>query len=89
MISVILPVYHVENYIEKCLQSLISQTFSDIEIICVNDCTQDNSITIVKEYQKKDPRIRLINHLENRGLGGARNTGISAAEGEYIVFIKH
>ncbi len=87
MISVILPVYHVENYIEKCLQSLISQTFSDIEIICVNDCTQDNSITIVKEYQKKDPRIRLINHLENRGLGGARNTGISAAEGEYIVFI--
>lgn len=87
MISVILPIYHVENYIEKCLQSLISQTFSDIEIICVNDCTQDNSITIVKEYQKKDSRIRLINHLENLGLGGARNTGINAAKGEYIVFV--
>ena len=87
MISVILPIYHVENYIRDCLDSLIKQTYKDIEIICVDDCTQDNSITIVKEYQKKDKRIRLINHEENRGLGGARNTGIREAKGEFIVFI--
>lgn len=53
MISIILPVYHVEDYIEQCLNSLINQTYRDIEIICINDCTMDNSITIVKEYQKK------------------------------------
>lgn len=87
MISVILPVYQVEAYIEKCLQTLIAQTYRDIEIICVDDCTLDNSITIIKEYQKKDPRIRLIHHEENRGLGGARNTGIDHARGEYLVFI--
>lgn len=87
MISIILPVYHVEDYIEQCLNSLINQTYRDIEIICINDCTMDNSITIVKEYQKKDKRIRLINHHTNKGLGGARNTGIKEARGEYILFV--
>lgn len=87
MVSIILPVYQVEDYIEKCLDSLTEQTYKDIEIICVNDCSMDNSNTIIKEYQKKDSRIRLINHEENRGLGGARNTGIEKALGEYIVFI--
>ncbi len=53
MISIILPVYHVEDYIEQCLDSLINQTYRDIEIICINDCAMDSSITIVKEYQKK------------------------------------
>ena len=87
MISVILPIYQVENYIDECLNSIMVQTYGDIEIICVNDCTMDNSITIVKEYMKKDKRIRLINHSENRGLGGARNTGIDSANGEYILFV--
>lgn len=87
MISIILPVYHVEDYIGQCLNSLINQTYHDIEIICVNDCTMDNSITIIKEYQKKDKRIRLINHDTNKGLGGARNTGIKEARGEYILFV--
>lgn len=87
MISIILPVYHVEDYIEQCLDSLINQTYRDIEIICINDCTMDNSITIVKEHQKKDKRIRLINHDTNKGLGGARNTGIKEARGEYILFV--
>lgn len=87
MISVILPIYHVEEYIKQCVYSLINQTYKDIEIICINDCGLDNSITLVKELQKKDSRIRLINHDENRGLGGARNTGIKAARGEYITFI--
>lgn len=54
MISVILPIYHVEEYIEQCVYSLINQTYKDIEIICINDCGLDNSITLVKELQKKD-----------------------------------
>lgn len=87
MISVIVPIYQVEDYIEECLISLTNQTYQDIEIICINDCTLDNSITIVKEFCKKDSRIRLVNHEENRGLGGARNTGIRSASGEYIMFI--
>lgn len=87
MISIVLPVYQVEDYIEDCLKSLLAQTYNDIEIICVNDCGMDNSVTIIKEYQKIDNRILLINHEENRGLGGARNTGIRAAKGDFILFI--
>lgn len=87
MVSIVLPVYQVEEYIEKCIETLLAQTYRDIEVICVNDCTMDNSITIIKEYQKQDPRIRLVHHEENRGLGGARNTGIDCARGDYIVFI--
>jgi len=87
MISIILPVYYVEEYIENCLQTLLSQTYKDIEIICVDDCTLDNSVTVIKKYQKLDSRIRLVHHDENRGLGGARNTGIDYARGEYLMFI--
>lgn len=87
MVSIVLPVYQVEDYIEKCIETLLAQTYEDIEVICVNDCTMDNSITVLKEYQKRDPRIRLVHHEENRGLGGARNTGIDCARGEYIVFV--
>lgn len=87
MISVIVPIYNVEEYITECIKSIMNQTYKDIEIICINDCTQDNSITLVKELQNEDSRIRIINHEENKGLGGARNTGIENAKGEYIVFI--
>jgi methyltransferase, fkbM family len=87
MISIIVPIYQVEDYIEECLLSLIEQTYENIEIICVDDCGLDNSITIVKKYMELDSRIRLINHEKNRGLGGARNTGIQAAKGEYIIFV--
>lgn len=87
MISVIVPVFNVENYIDECLKSIIAQTYEDIEILCIDDCTLDNSINIVKKYMHLDPRVRLINHPQNRGLGGARNTGIRQAKGEYIVFV--
>lgn len=87
MVSIVLPVYQVEDYIGKCLRTLLAQTYRDIEIICVNDCTMDNSITVIKEYQKQDTRIRLVHHKENRGLGGARNTGIDYARGEYVIFV--
>lgn len=87
MISVIVPIYGVEHYLDECLYSIVNQTYKDIEILCIDDCTLDNSINVVKKYMRVDPRIRLINHKENRGLGGARNTGIRESKGEYITFI--
>lgn len=87
MISVIVPVYNVEKYLDACLESIVNQTYKDIEILCIDDCTPDNSIEIVEKYMLMDSRVRLIRHDENRGLGGARNTGIREAKGEYITFV--
>ena len=86
-VSVIVPVYNVDLYLVECLDSIINQTLKEIEIICVDDCSTDNSYMILEEYSKKDSRIKLIKHKENRGLGPARNTGIENATGEYISFI--
>ena len=86
-ISVIVPVYNVENYLIQCLDSIINQTLKDIEIICVDDCSPDNSIEILEEYKNKDNRINIIRHSNNQGLGPARNTGLKHANGEYISFI--
>ena len=86
-ISVIVPVYNVENYLRECLESIINQTLKDIEILCIDDCGNDNSSNILEEYAKKDNRIKIIRHKENKGLGPARNTGIKEARGEYISFI--
>lgn len=87
MISVVVPIYNVEGYIEECLRSILKQTYKDLEILCIDDCTLDNSMAIVRKYAQKDNRIKIIVHKENRGLGGARNTGIIHAKGEYICFI--
>ena len=86
-ISVIVPVYNVENYLIQCLDSIINQTLKDIEIICVDDCSPDNSIEILEEYKNKDNRISIIRHSNNQGLGPARNTGLKHANGEYISFV--
>lgn len=86
MISIILPIYNMQDYIAQCLDSVINQTFKDIEIICVNDFSMDNSMTIVKNYAKNDSRIKIVNNEKNRGLGGARNAGLDVAKGEYIIF---
>ncbi len=85
-VSIIVPVYNVEKYLDKCLQSLINQTLKDIEIICVNDGSTDNSLEILERYAKKDSRIIIINQ-ENQGLSGARNSGLKKANGEYIGFV--
>lgn len=85
-ISVIVPVYNVERYLAECLDSILAQTLRDIQIICVNDGSTDNSGTILEQYQKKDARIKVI-HQENRGLSGARNAGMSAADGKYVGFV--
>jgi glycosyltransferase involved in cell wall biosynthesis len=86
-VSVIIPVYNTAPYLQRCLDSICGQTWRNLEIICVNDCTPDNSSVILKEYAEKDKRFRIITHSSNRGLSAARNTGMSAARGKYIYFI--
>jgi len=85
-ISVIIPVYNVEEYIVRCLDSVTQQTIEDIEIICINDGSTDNSYEILKKYAQKDKRITIINKI-NEGQGIARNLGIQIAHGEYISFL--
>lgn len=86
-ISIIIPVYNVEKYLRECLDSCTNQTLKDIEIICVDDCSPDNSIKILEEYQQKDPRIKILKHKINKNLGSARNTGLANATGEYVWFV--
>ena len=87
LVTVVVPFYNVEPYIEKCIKSIMEQSYGNIEILCIDDCGQDNSVEIVKNLAKKDPRIKLIRHKKNKGLGGARNTGLKKASGEYILFV--
>ena len=86
LISVIIPVYKVEAYLEKCLNSVINQTYSNLEIIVIDDGSPDNSGNIADLFAKKDSRISVI-HKKNEGLSAARNTGISIATGEWISFV--
>ncbi|MBQ8464939.1 MAG: glycosyltransferase [Alphaproteobacteria bacterium] len=85
-VSVIIPVYNVEPYLKKCLNSVANQTLKEIEIICVNDGSTDNSLQILEEYANKDKRIKIINQ-KNQGLSGARNSGLKIASGKYVGFI--
>ena len=85
-VSIIVPVYNVEKYLRKCLDSLVNQTLKDIEIICINDGTKDNSVEIIDEYVKKYSNVLLINQ-ENQGLGMARNNAMKYAKGDYIAFV--
>ena len=84
-ISVIIPVYNVEQYLAECLDSIVNQTLKEIEIICVNDGSTDNSLQILKEYASKDDRIKIIDE-ENQGPGWGRKVGLDVAQGEYILF---
>jgi len=86
-ISIIVPVYNVELYLHKCMDSLVKQTLKEIEIICVNDGSTDSSFSILQEYADKDSRIRVINKLQNEGLLLARKSGALTARGRYIVFV--
>lgn len=86
LISVIIPVYNVENYLKKCLESIINQTYKNLEIILINDGSTDNSGKICDEYAGKDNRIKVI-HKPNGGLSDARNAGLEIAKGEYIGFV--
>ena len=85
-VSVIIPVYNTEMYLEECISSVLRQTLNDIEIICVNDGSTDTSMEILKQFAKKDERIKIVSQ-ENQGLSGARNSGLRVACGEYVFFL--
>lgn len=88
-LSFIVPVYNVEKFIGECLESIYGQDISEneYEVICIDDCSPDNSIQIIEDYQKTHINLRLITHEANKGLGGARNTGLKNAKGKYIWFV--
>ena len=87
-VSVIVPIYEVEKYIERCVRSLFEQTLDDIEYIFVDDCTKDNSITVlervIKDYPNRKSQITILHHETNKGLPQARKTGLLSARGDYI-----
>ena len=85
-ISVIVPVYNVEKYLRKCIESILNQTFREFELILVDDGSTDSSGKICDEYALKDSRIKVI-HKENGGASSARNAGLDVAKGEYIGFV--
>ena len=86
LISVIVPAYNAEQYIRDCLDSIINQTYQNLEIICINDGSQDNTAEILNEYDKADSRFIVI-HRQNKGLVSARKEGVKIARGEYICYV--
>lgn len=88
LISIIIPVYNVAPYIEKCLETVISQSYENLEIILVDDCGSDNSMDIVRDFCSSHiGNFVLLNHERNRGLSVARNTGVKHAKGDYLFFL--
>lgn len=85
-LSVVVPMYGVEEYVAECLRSILRQPVEGMEVLVVNDCTRDSSARIAREFQRSDGRVRVIDHEKNMGLGAARNTGLRAARGEYVTF---
>ena len=85
-VSVIIPVYNAEKYLRECLDSVIGQTLQDIEIICVDDGSTDNSLLILQEYAANDKRLKIVEQA-NQGAAAARNAGIAVAQGEYLAFL--
>lgn len=86
LISVVIPIYNVENFLAECLDSVLSQSYTNIEILAINDGSTDNSGAVLDEYAQKDSRIRAI-HIPNGGVSNARNTGIEKANGDFIYFL--
>ena len=86
-ISIIIPVYNVEKYLQQCIDSLLSQTLSDIEIICIDDASQDASGKILNDYAARDDRMKVIHADENMGTLRARIKGITDAAGQYVMFV--
>lgn len=87
LVSVIIPTYNSEKYVEKTVSSVLTQTYKDIEIVLVDDCSKDSTRTVIEEISKKDKRVRFIFQKKNGGAAVARNTGISSAKGRYIAFL--
>ena len=85
-ISIIIPIYNSANYLEKCLDSILSQSYANFEVICIDDNSTDNSLKILQMYSEKDARIKVI-HKKNEGVSFARNAGLDAAQGEFLLFV--
>ena len=86
LVSVVIPVYNVENYLRQCMDSVVNQTYCNVEIVCINDGSPDRSIDILREYEQKDKRIKII-EIENQGLSGARNVGTAYCTGDYLLYL--
>ena len=86
-LSVIMPVYNAELYVEQAIRSILNQTFRDLELICINDCSKDKSLEIMLKLSKEDDRLLVIDSPENLGAGQARNLGLARAAGKYITFM--
>jgi glycosyltransferase involved in cell wall biosynthesis len=86
MISIVTTCYNLEGYIEKCITSILNQSYDDIELIIVNDCSTDNSLTVIDKFLY-DTRIKLINNKENVGAGKSRKIGIENCNGDYLILI--
>ena len=87
LISIVLPLYNAEKYIEETLISILNQTYQNFELLIINDASTDKSLDIVKEYSEKYSNIKIVNLRENSGVSNARNTGIANSKGEYVAFI--
>lgn len=85
--SIILPVYNVQKYVDKCIKSILKQSYENFEIICVDDASPDDSMRIVDRFTQHDSRIKIIRHPDNKGLGAARNTALNEAQGKYLCCI--
>lgn len=87
LVSIIIPVFNKEKFLENCLMSIVCQTYKDIEVICVNDCSKDTSLDILEMFRKTYDNIMVVNNIENMGPGYSRNVGIDSCHGKYIYFL--
>ena len=86
-VSIIIPIYNCEKYLPECLDSVLEQTLQEIEVVCINDGSKDSSEIILKDYARKDKRIKIICNETNKGLSYSRNKGMDVAKGEYLIFL--
>lgn len=86
-VSVIMPVYNVQNYLSDCLESILNQTYTDFELLCINDCSTDGSLAVLRKYVLKDSRIKIYTNDKNQGQAYARNVGLEHATGEFVLFV--
>ena len=87
LISIIIPVYNVSGYLVRALTSIVNQTLQNIEILCVDDCSTDNSLKILEDFSKKDTRIKIFKHDKNLGVSCTRNTALKHAKADYLMFL--
>ena len=86
-ISIIMPVFNTSKYLKESIRSILQQTYTEFELICVNDASCDDSLEILRELQQQDRRLVIINHEENRGAAVSRNDGLKIAKGAYVIFL--